>query len=209
MNEEPLTEVEKPFAPACERNQEAILEALQSILRDTDKHILEVGSGTGQHAVYLGERLPAIIWQTSDLIEKHEGIKMWLSEAGLKNVVSPIEYKAGKSKLDATNIDVVFNANIIHIISEILVEKLIEDLGAALKNGARVLFYGPFKYQGEYTSESNADFDLWLKDNDGLSGIRDVEVIKKLMNNQSFVFIDDIQMPANNQLLVFEKITFR
>ena len=205
MNDKTAVESDKPFAPTCERNQEVILQTLQKTLRDTDKQIFEIGSGTGQHAVYLGKHLPHITWQTSDVVENHIGIKMWLEEAKLTNVMPPVEYEIGHNILKASKADVVFNANTIHIISEKLVKNLIQDLGATLEVGARVVFYGPFKYRGEFTSESNADFDLWLKGIDPLRGIRDIEAIEGLMNAESFVMIEDIKMPANNQYLIFEK----
>ncbi len=200
-----MSEIEKPFAPACERNQAIILEVLQRVLRPTDKHIFEMGSGTGQHAVYIGEKLPQIIWQTSDIKSKHAGIDMWLDEMNLSNVMPPVEYEIGHSEWPVKDVDVVFSANIIHIISEILGMQMIQDLGQNLKAGNRVMLYGPFKYQGDFTSESNAEFDVWLKENDPLSGIRDFELTEKLFNNQGLKLVEDIHMPANNQFLVFEK----
>lgn len=201
-----MTELkEKPFAPACERNQQAILDVLKKHLRSSDQHVFEIGSGTGQHAVYIAKHLTNIMWQTSDVVENHSGISMWLKEAQLENVLPPLEYEIGEDKFPGINIDVVFSANTLHIISETLVEQLIKDLGTSLKSSARVMFYGPFKYRGEFTSESNADFDLWLKDIDPLRGVRDFEWINQLMQNQAFKMIQDINMPANNQLLLFEK----
>ena len=202
-----MSETEKPFAPACERNQAIILEVLQRVLRPTDKNILEIGSGTGQHAVYIGEKLPDIIWQTSDVKNNHTGIRMWLEEMKLDNVRPPVEYEIGRSKWPVKNIDLVFSANTIHIISETLVKQLIQDLGQHLLLGNRVLFYGPFKYQGDFTSESNAEFDVWLKEQDPLSGIREFELIDDTLNTYGFELVEDIQMPAHNQFLVFEKFS--
>lgn len=196
---------EKPFSPSCERNQQVILDALKKCLRPTDKYIFEIGSGTGQHAVFLAEHLPNIDWQTSDVAENHAGITMWLKEARLDNVLPPLEYEIGENKFPDTVVDVAFSANTLHIISETLVEQLIEDLGQSLKPGTRVMFYGPFKYQGEFTSESNADFDLWLKDLDLKRGIRDIETVTASMSAQNFILLKDISMPANNQLLLFTK----
>lgn len=199
------TDEEKPFSPSCERNQAVILATLRKNLRASDQHLLEVGSGTGQHAVYFGQNLPHIIWQTSDVLANHIGIKLWLDEAKLNNVLLPIEYQIGHNQLPAENSDVVFSANTLHIISKVLVNQLIEDLGKNLETGARVIFYGPFKYQGEFTSDSNAEFDLWLRAIDPLRGVRDFEVIERLMSEQGLVMLKDLAMPANNQLLIFEK----
>ena len=198
---------EKPFSPACERNQAAILAQLQKLLRHSDKQVLEIGSGTGQHAVYFGQNLPQINWQTSDVTANYHGINSWLQEANLDNVLPPLAYEIGRDQWPVENTDVVFSANTLHIISEALVKQLIQDLGNHLKTGNRVLFYGPFKYKGEFTSESNTEFDLWLKDMDPLSGVRDFEVVEKLLSEQGFILLEDISMPANNQLLLFEKQT--
>ncbi len=200
-----MKHTEKPFSPSCERNQEAILAVLKEQWRKQDQWVLELGSGTGQHAVFFAEHFPSIIWQTADLKRNHNGINMWLNEASLTNTRAPVEYQAGQSLWPDVKIDVVFIANTLHIMSFELVEILINDLGHNLSKGNRVMFYGPFKYQGAFTSTSNAEFDLWLKDNDTESGIRDFEVINQLMALQSIQLVKDIKMPANNQLLVYQK----
>lgn len=200
-----MTVIEKPFAPACERNQAVILEQLQQWLSTPGQSVLEIGSGTGQHAVYFAAQIPHITWQTADVIEKHAGINLWLADARLTNVLPPVEYAIGHSQWPDGQYDVVYSSNVLHIISEALVELMISDLGAHLKKAAQVIFYGPFKYSGQYTADSNADFDQWLQAHDPQSGIRDFEVIESLMQQQRFKLVKDITMPANNQLLVFEK----
>ena len=202
-----MIETEKPFSPSCERNQDVVLQTLKTPLRPKDKSVLEIGSGTGQHAVYFGKHIPHITWQTADVKENHAGINMWLEEAGLENVLSPLRYRIVQDSWPTLHADVVFNANVVHIISESLVEKLINDLGENMQNGQRVIFYGPFKYEGQYTSPSNADFDVWLKDIDPSRGIRDIERIESLMKQQMFNLVKDIPMPAHNQFLIFEKQT--
>ena len=166
---------EKPFAPSCERNQAVILKTMQPFIRSDDKQLLEVGSGTGQHAVFLATHLPQLNWQTSDLVANHAGIRMWLDESKLSNVLPPLPYEIGQDNWPAPA-DVVFTANTLHIMAEALVSRLIQDLGANLISGNRVIIYGPFKYQKQFTSTSNADFDLWLKQQDPVSGIRDFEL---------------------------------
>ncbi len=201
-----MTETEKPHAPACERNQQVILEQLQQQLRSRDRHVLEVGSGTGQHAVYFAARLPDVVWQTSDITANHAGIKMWLEEAGLANVRQPLVYEIGDSSWPDEAVDVVFTANTLHIMAMPLVRQFILDLGRHLSTGNRVFIYGPFKYGGAFTSPSNADFEQWLQDIDPERGIRDFEVIEDLMLQQGLHLHRDIAMPANNQLLIFEKL---
>lgn len=200
-----MAEAEKPYSPSCERNQAAILEVFQKHFRETDRQVLEIGSGTGQHAVYFGQAIKQVIWQTSDVKENHAGINKWLAEAQLTHVLAPIEYTIGESDWPNFEADVVFSANVLHIISFELVQKFILDLGGNLNSGSRVFFYGPFKYQGQFTSASNADFESWLKNIDPLRGIRDFETIEKLMQKQGFNLQLDISMPANNQFLIFEK----
>lgn len=201
-----MTDTIKPFSPSCERNQLAILNALKENFTNGVQQVLEIGSGTGQHAVYFAQHLSKITWQTSDIKENHAGIQMWLDESHLDNVKSPIEYQIGQNQWPEGKVDVVFSANTLHIISFELVKVLINDLGQNLKKGTRVMFYGPFKYQGEFTSESNAVFEQWLKEIDPLRGIRDFEVIIELMYEQGFILRLDINMPANNQLLIFERL---
>ncbi|TDR22641.1 DUF938 domain-containing protein [Marinicella litoralis] len=198
--------VEKPFSPSCERNQSVLLEVLKQHLRTDDKQVLEIGSGTGQHAVFFAENLPALLWQTSDIKANHAGIQLWLDEANLNNVQSPIEYEIGKDQWPDIKADLIFSANTLHIIPFEWVKLLIQSMGQNLRKGALVMFYGPFKYQGEFTSASNADFDLWLKDIDPLRGVRDFETIVALMDEQRLPLRQDINMPANNQMLIFERL---
>jgi predicted O-methyltransferase YrrM len=200
-----VNETEKPFAPACERNQQVILDVMRKFITADCKNLLEIGSGTGQHAVYMAARLPQLTWHTSDVIDTHQGIKRWLGEAKLSNVSGPLAYEVGVDGWPEVDADVVFTANTLHIISLDLVTELLHDIGENLKKGGRLMIYGPFKYQGQYTSSSNADFDQWLKDIDPKRGIRDFEFIKNELKSHRIKLIDDIDMPANNQLLIFGK----
>lgn len=198
-------QIEKPFAPSCERNQQVILEVIEKHLRPKDKMILEVGTGTGQHAVYMAKHLPNILWQPTDVVSNHEGIKQWLQEAGLENIKQPMAYEVGIDNWPGLQADVVFTANTLHIMSLELVDVFLNDVGQHLKVGGRLMIYGPFKYQGEFTTQSNEDFDLWLKNIDTERGIRDFEHICKVLKGYNIVNVADISMPANNQFLIFEK----
>jgi len=196
---------EKPNAPSCERNQEVILKVLKELVKPRAKNLFEIGSGTGQHAVFMAPNFSQLQWHTSDLLENHPGINLWLTDSDSKNIVKPIVYQAGKSAFPKIDIDVVFTTNTLHIMSWGNVQDLIEQLGKHLKPGAQIIIYGPFNYNGKFTSQSNAEFDLWLKQRASYSGIRDFEKIKQLMNAASIKLIDDIQMPANNRILHFIK----
>ena len=197
----------KPFSQACENNKRPILDILSKVFSQ-NKQVLEIGSGTGQHAVFFGQHLPHITWQTSDLLINHQGINLWLDESALSNVQKPIVIdlnKAWQIPVNHPQIDGLYTANTLHIISWSLVVKFFEGIKQNLAPKAMVCIYGPFKYQGKYTSESNANFDLWLKDRDIDSGIRDIEAILLLANSAGLTLINDHVMPANNQLLVFSK----
>lgn len=195
--------MKKPFAPSCERNQEVILDVLKSVVNVKDKHILEIGSGTGQHAVFMAANFPQLHWHTADLEETHLGMHMWLDEAQLENVMLPLVFEAGKTEFPKVDADIVFTANTLHIMSWNNVQVLIEQLGNSLKKGAKVLIYGPFNYAGQYTSKSNAQFDVWLKQQEVHRGIRDFEKVLKLMQQVGLDLHKDIKMPSNNRLLYF------
>jgi len=197
----------KPFSQACENNKKPILLLLNKVFSKT-KQVLEIGSGTGQHAVYFARNLPHLQWQTSDLLINHSGINLWLDEIPLANLHRPLSLDLSKmwsvpNKI--TPIDAIFTANTLHIISWPLVIKFFEGIALNLATKGLVAIYGPFNYQGEFISKSNENFDLWLKDRDINSGIRDIEAITKLADSVGLILMNDYEMPANNRLLVFIK----
>ena len=197
------------FSQACENNKQPILIELQRIFSKT-KRVLEVGSGTGQHGVFFAEHLPHLLWQPSDLLENHHSINSRQKSSGLNNILTPIvldlhqpwQGVIEKSSL-LGSIDGVFTANTLHIVSSSLVNKFFTGVKQSLVKGGILCVYGPFNYQGKFTSASNANFDLWLKDRNEESGIRDFEHIKGLALNAGVSLLSDIAMPANNRLLVF------
>lgn len=196
--------LDKPFSQACENNKDAILQVLRAELADSRK-VLEVGSGTGQHAVYFSEHLPHLSWQTSDQTHYHSGIRQWMAESGLSNIRDPMpldvrEYAWGESLYDA-----VFTANSLHIMALASAKHFISQVAKALRDDGCFLVYGPFNYQGAYTSESNARFDVWLKQQDPLSAIRDFEMLDKYARSGGLKLAGDYTMPANNRLLVWRK----
>lgn len=195
---------EKPFSEACERNKTPILAILRELFAQPAR-ILEIGTGTGQHAVHFGAALPHVVWQTSDLPANHAGIQAWLDEAALPNVLAPINLDVNGS-WPGQSYDGVFTANTLHIVSWDLAQKLVAGAGGLLNKGGRLVIYGPFNYRGAYTSDSNARFDEWLKDRDARSGIRDFEAVVKCAETNGMRLQADHAMPANNRLLVLEKI---
>jgi hypothetical protein len=197
----------QPFSQACENNKRPILDILNKTFSST-KHVLEIGSGTGQHAVFFSQQLPHLTWQTSDLLINHQGINSWIDETPRVNVKRPITIDLNKTWPMIKNnlkIDGLYTANTLHIISWSLVVKFFEGIEKNLTTNASVCIYGPFNYQGKFTSESNANFDSWLKERDIHSGIRDIEAILVLANTAGLSLVDDHAMPANNRLLVFSK----
>lgn len=194
---------EKPFSESCERNKSPILERLREIF-DQPGRILEIGSGTGQHALHFGAALPHLVWQTSDLPSNHPGIQAWLDEVTLPNVLPPIGLDVNGSWPSQT-FDGVFTANTLHIVSWDEGQKLIAGAAKVLRSGGRLVIYGPFNYHGSFTSDSNARFDEWLKNRDARSGIRDFEAVIKCAEFNGLQLVADHAMPANNRMLVFIK----
>ncbi|KRA45042.1 DUF938 domain-containing protein [Pseudoxanthomonas sp. Root630] len=194
---------DKPFAPSCERNQGPILEVLLRHFGDT-RRVLEIGSGTGQHAVHFAAAMPGLSWQSSDRADYLSGIALWLDEAALANTPSAIELDVDGRWPDAV-FDAVFTANSLHIMGWPQVEAFFAGVGAVLEPGGLLVVYGPFNVGGEFTSESNRAFEQWLKDRDPVSGIRDVEAVDALARGVGLSLVEDNAMPANNRTLVWQK----
>lgn len=194
----------KPFSESCLQNQAEIYSVLQELLQDK-KHVLEIGSGTGQHAIYFAQRLTHLIWQTSDQVEYHDGIQMWLDEANLQNIRNPIELNVSQTSWPKLNIDAIFSANVVHIMSWENVINYFMYGAKLLDSKGLFILYGPFNYDGKYTSESNASFDQWLKSRDLNSGVRDFEALDNLANDNGMTLKNDIEMAANNRILCWEK----
>lgn len=192
------------FSQACENNKAPILSVLKNAFKHQE-HVLEIGSGTGQHAAYFAKHLPQLHWQTSDLAVNHPGISERVSESRLNNLSLPVTLDLNEVWPSLTkNIDGIFTANTLHIVSWSLVEKFFKGVKNNLAADGVLCLYGPFNYHGKFTSDSNAQFDLLLKDRDKNSGIRDVEAIIKLANTAGLTLTDDHAMPANNRLLTFK-----
>lgn len=196
----------KPYAESCEQNRDPILTVLQEVFADR-RHVLEIASGTGQHAVYFGQALPHLTWQTSELPDNHAGIQAWLDEADLPNVLAPVAIDVNDTNWPVPEVDAIFNANTVHIVAWTAVQRMFAGIGRALADGGILCLYGPFNYGGQFTSESNARFDVWLKNRNPESGVRDFEAIDQLAVAQGLKLIRDIAMPANNRSLVWRKTT--
>ena len=200
-----------PFSQACENNKDAILEVLLTEFSNS-KHVLEIGSGTGQHACYFSKEMPFLTWQCSDLLVNHDVLNSRIDLARQKNLFRPISLDLQKPwqlehlKAEQKHIDAIFTANTLHIMRWQLVINFFAGAAMHLPVNGILAIYGPFNYQGQFTSESNAEFNAWLKARDNDSGIRDFEAIEQLAKNSKLTLINDYAMPANNRLLVFKKV---
>jgi len=194
----------KPNAPSCEQNQQVILDVLKTLFTEPGD-VLEIGSGTGQHAVFFTEHLAHLNWQPGDLETEHAGMKMWLDEVEHDRIRVPLVLDVDMPEWKVAKKDYIFTANTTHIISALQTEKMFQHVGNCLKTGGIFVQYGPFNYNGKYTSESNANFDVWLKQRNPLSCIKDFEIIEVLAAENSMQLFKDIEMPANNRILVWKK----
>ena len=195
----------KPYSESCNQNRDAILKIIKPLFKDR-KNILEIGSGTGQHAVYFAQKMPHLIWHTSDKKENHPGILAWIEEAALDNVRAPIALDVSRNEWPTHEIDIIFSANTAHIMSWPEVETLMAGVGEKLATNGLFILYGPFNYNGKFTSESNARFDQWLKNRDPLSGVRDFEELDKLAKDAGMRLDNNFEMPANNRMLCWRKL---
>ncbi len=193
---------EKPYAAACVKNGPPILDVLQQRLTD-HACVLEIASGTGQHAVYFGAALPTIKWQTSDLKEKHSGMRQWLDEASLENVLPPLPLDVMADVWPKQNYNAVFSANSAHIMPVKAVEQMFIGVSKVLLPAGRFFLYGPFMYAGKHSSDSNYLFDCWLKSDDPQRGLRDVDWLCEVAARVSLGLLEDMAMPANNRMLIW------
>jgi Protein of unknown function (DUF938) len=198
----------KPCSQACENNKAPILGVIREAFYQSVT-VWEIGSGTGQHACYFANELPHLTWQPTDLPENLPGINAWRDEAQLANLNQPLVLDVTNPIWPCAGIDAAFTANTLHIMSWQQVEILFARFQTYLNPLAKVFIYGPFNYNGTYTSDSNANFDQWLKNRDPLSGIRDFEAVLALAENAGLKLLKDNPMPANNRLLVLQKVSTR
>jgi SAM-dependent methyltransferase len=187
----------KIFSEPSERNREPILAVLRRVFADR-RRVLEIGSGTGQHAAYFAPELPHLVWQASDVAANLPSIREWVTQP------APLELDVN-DPFPRVEADAVFSANTSHIMSWPQVERMFAGVGELLPPGGILALYGPFNYGGKHTSDSNARFDAMLRARDPASGLRDAEAIVALAARHGLVLAEDNAMPANNRLLVFRR----
>lgn len=192
------------LSEACERNKGPILRVLAEAYARS-RVVLEIGSGTGQHAVYFAANLPHLIWQPSDTGEYLPELRERLQHEGPQNVRPLIELDVRKQPWPIREVDAVFSANTLHIMGWDAVEDFFSGVGDVLTASGVLCVYGPFRYNGQYTSASNEEFDRYLQRRDPESGIRDFEAVDALARAQGLELIADHAMPANNQTLIWRR----
>jgi cyclopropane fatty-acyl-phospholipid synthase-like methyltransferase len=195
--------IEKPDAPSVARNRDAILGVLGEAFAHTSS-VFEVGSGTGQHAVFFAHALPHLSWQTSDREENLDGINAWLDDAGLPNTPPALAFDVNGAWPTAAY-DGIFTANTLHIMSFEEVQAFFTGLAGITAPGATLVVYGPFNYDGKFTSPSNAAFNDWLQARGAHMAIRDFEAVDALAAKAGFELIDDRAMPANNRCIIWRR----
>ena len=194
-----------PFSAACERNKQPILQAIAQHLSNS-KTVLEIGSGTAQHAVHFAQAYPQLTWQTSDQADYLAGIIAQCQRAKLRNLLAPLELNVNQPRWLTTSIvfDVVYSANTMHIMTRSDVHSFFNGLPAVLNEKGKLILYGPFKFNGAFTSDSNAAFDSQLRARGVGSAIRDFEWVDALAQQQGLRFIEHHKMPANNDCLIWQ-----
>ena len=194
----------RPDAPACARNRDPILDVLRAHFASVQR-VLEIGSGTGQHAVHFAAGMPWLQWQCSDRAANLPGIEAWLQHASLPNTPAPLVLDVAGCDWPAPGFDAAFTANSLHIMAWDEVQRFFAGVGAVLAESATLAVYGPFNYQGQFTSDSNRDFDASLRARDPRMGVRDFEAVNQLAEDQGLSLIEDVAMPANNRCLVWRR----
>lgn len=195
----------KPWSEACERNRQPILEVLREVLA-TAYDVLEIGSGTGQHAAYFARHLPHLTWHASDRVEHHAGINAWVAEAALPNLRAPVELDVRDAQWPVPAMDAVFSANTLHIMDWNAVQAMFQGIARVLRPGGVLAIYGPFNYGRRFTSGSNAAFDALLRARGVGSALRDVEAVHGLALDIGLTLLRDVAMPANNRMLVWRYV---
>ncbi|MBL8300913.1 MAG: DUF938 domain-containing protein [Rhodanobacteraceae bacterium] len=195
---------DKPYSAACERNREPILGVLRTALREC-RDVLEIGSGTGQHAVHFAAHMPWLNWHTSDRADNLPGIRAWLADAALSNTPEPLQLDVAGDIWPVRTYDAAFSANTLHIMSWAEVERLFSGVAACLRTSGQLAIYGPYNVGGRFTSDSNEAFDRALRAAVPHRGLRDIADVDALAAGHGLRLESDHTMPANNRLRIWRR----
>jgi SAM-dependent methyltransferase len=193
---------ERPYAEYAARNAAPILEILEREFSSASR-VLEIGSGTGQHAVAFAAAMDHLHWQTSDLDENHAGIRAWVDDSGIDNIAPPLSMDVRDAEVENGIYDAVFSSNTAHIMGIDAVEKMFSLVGEALRPGGVFCLYGPFRQGGEFNTMSNADFDANLRQRDVVMGIRDIEKLDEFALAVGLQRVRFYAVPSNNNVAVW------
>lgn len=195
---------QKPFSPAAQRNCHAIAQALSAEL-NLEEHVFEFGSGSGQHICHFAKQYPGSTWQPSDLKHQLPGIQLWIEESGCTNILPPIAMDLADDIRPDLKATLCYSANTLHIVSFSLVQQLFLHAAAQLSDGGKLCVYGPFRFDGVYTSDGNRQFDRQLRERDPASGLREFNELNEFGMRQGFAHARVIDMPANNHFLIWDR----
>jgi cyclopropane fatty-acyl-phospholipid synthase-like methyltransferase len=195
----------KPCSQACINNRDPILRVIEPLLKDYAR-VLEIGSGTGQHAIYFANRMRHLTWIVSDLPANHPGISAWLSDVDSPNIQGPLSLDVHSPQWQVGAVDAVFSANTAHIMDTSAVQAMFTGTGRILSDGGLFLLYGPFCRGGQQTSDSNLRFDRFLRAQDPSMGIRDLDWLTMVAAEASLGLQEEVAMPANNMTLIWRKL---
>ena len=196
--------MEYVVSDAAERNKEPILQLLAPVLSQT-RRLLEIGSGTGVHALYFSARLPQLTWQPTDTGEYLPTLRERLKREGGANLLPVVELDVRNHPWAVEQVDAIYSANTLHIMSWSSVHDFFKGVGSVLIRSGLLCVYGAFRYGDRYTSESNAKFDAFLRNRDPESGLRDAHEVDRLAREQGLALLADHPMPANNQLRIWNR----
>lgn len=194
-----------PRSEACARNREPILAVLRVAFAPVTS-VLEIGAGSGEHAVFFAGALPHLAWQPTDIAGNLPGIAAWHAAAALPNLRPPLALDVDAGSWPVAAVDGVFSANTLHIMAWDSVCSFFRGVGRVLAGGGVLAVYGPFSDDGRHNAASNAEFDAWLRARDPLSGVRDWQAVDALARAQGLQLVADHAMPANNRMLVWQRV---
>jgi cyclopropane fatty-acyl-phospholipid synthase-like methyltransferase len=191
-------------APSAVRNRDAVLRVLSRELPDK-AFVVEIGSGTGEHAVHFAGSQPGISWLPTDRAEHLAGINSWVDSLALTNILPPVIFDVNDSSAPVSQCDAIYSSNTAHIMSESEVTRMIAHVGAMLRNGGLFFLYGPFKRKGRFSTTSNEKFDASLRSQKSAMGIRDIEWMDDSLSSVGLRRMKSYAMPSNNLFLIWEK----
>ncbi|MBO9666123.1 MAG: DUF938 domain-containing protein [Bdellovibrio sp.] len=200
--------MEIPFSAAADRNKEPILEVLKKVLRFDEQRLLEVGAGTGQHAIYLAPFFPKTEWTPTETAENLPMLREAIKQAGVPNIKTPFRMTVGEDDFPIRTFDAILTINTFHIMHWKECKTFIKLISGRLEEGGKVFIYGPFNYNGKFTTPSNEEFDKSLREKDPQMGLRNFEDVLAAMFKNGFELLKDFEMPSNNRMLVFRRLKF-